>query len=611
MIVKPQQPPEQPQELAGDPSDLEVLYRETAPVGDVSHFDHTSAPWWRRLAIAAVVLVVIGSLGAWFGLMMLSRYNTANSSDEVTLTIEAPTSAAVAASTSYRLVVNNQSSVALEDARVRVNYPAGFIWESATREPEGATKNSWTLPEIPAGQSADITVSGMLLGEVGSLQPIFGVVTYRPANFQSDLQASSSTSTKLAEGAISVLWREVSETKDGEITYEVVYENKGERAISNAQLSILPSPHFTITSLEPAAAQPDAWRVAIPELKVAEQGVVKVRGRWTSEASGEEVLTARLELSQGESVHLITSGEHRVLRAGRELVLKLSMNEAETPSAVNIGDTVSYALAYENTSSETLSDVTLRVLFSSSVIDWNKVTVADGGTVDKSNIVWESGTAPLITRIAPNSKGVLRWRMTLLEAPPASGDLAIVATPLATFHYLGDPDRKRSVEGTALTIAVNAPVSVTLAARYFDDEGQPIGSGPLPPVVGEETTYQLVLRVKGVVHSLRDVVVTTALPANVEATGNPAATAGGIKVNGATIEWRIPELRAGSEPEATSFITLTPRGSDLGRVVVLSGKTTLTAEDQVTRGQVEVTGGVATTNLDTDPVGRGKGVVTR
>jgi hypothetical protein len=72
----------------------------------------------------------------------------------------------------------------------------------------------------------------------------------------------------------------------------------------------------------------------------------------------------------------------------------------------------------------------------------------------------------------------------------------------------------------------------------------------------------------------------------------------------------MTRLAAGLKPEVTFPIKLVATTADVGKILVLSGRTSLTATDAVTEGEVNAAGGVATTNLDTDTIARGQGVVT-
>ena len=83
-----------------------------------------------------------------------------------------------------------------------------------------------------------------------------------------------------------------------------------------------------------------------------------------------------------------------------------------------------------------------------------------------------------------------------------------------------------------------------------------------------------------------------------------------VDANGMPV-WSIDELAPALEPTALFKIELKPEDDDVGKVLALNTSASLKAVDVITRGEVEVVGNVATTNLESDSVARGQGVVQR
>jgi hypothetical protein len=98
----------------------------------------------------------------------------------------------------------------------------------------------------------------------------------------------------------------------------------------------------------------------------------------------------------------------------------------------------------------------------------------------------------------------------------------------------------------------------------------------------------------------------------VTAAATPAALdVGTWRLNAGAPEWLIDRLAPGLEPTASFTLTLTPTAADVGKILVISGRTTVSATDATTGGAVTAAGNVATTNLDGDSIARGQGVVER
>jgi hypothetical protein len=85
-------------------------------------------------------------------------------SSPITLTIDGPT--AIAANQPFELTINNTFTSAnpLSDVVTRVDYPSGFVFNSAVPAPTGGN-NVWSLGDLETGTARTITIQGKLLGQ--------------------------------------------------------------------------------------------------------------------------------------------------------------------------------------------------------------------------------------------------------------------------------------------------------------------------------------------------------------------------------------------------------------------------------------------------------------
>lgn len=116
------------------------------------------------------------------------------SSSPVGLTVDVPS--AVVSNQSFTLNVHNSFSgdKMLPNAIVRVEYPNGFVFQSATPAPMSGN-NVWSLGDLQKGDSRTVSIQGKLLGEVGD-EKAFRIYVGTPED---------ETSTKIAVAYNSVL----------------------------------------------------------------------------------------------------------------------------------------------------------------------------------------------------------------------------------------------------------------------------------------------------------------------------------------------------------------------------------------------------------------------
>lgn len=599
-----------------DYQDLERLYRDTSG-GEVTpgNLQRPSRSPWRRLTMVVFFLLAIGSLAAWLGFYVFNSFNK-NSPSELRLAITAPESVAVGEPVEYHVNLDNVSASDVSEVNFRLNYPDGFIWQSATLSPESAGHNTWSLGAFGPRESKEIVVKGIILGESGGIKTIFGVASYRLPNFRSELEVTASAGIKLNDSSLALTWTGPGASAPGQSAqYELKYEHNGTSELPASTLSIAFSSNFKVITTTPAPLAEGDYQWSIAALLPKSTGSIIITGVWSAQALGDEVISAKLEARNDTGAWLKISSSSVSTRVSNGAVsLSIQVNGNVAPSAVNLGETLAYSLEYENTSERAIEEATIRVRYDTNVIDWSGVVAEENGRAEGNVIVWESRQVPALMKVLPNGKGILRWTVPLIKILPGNTAASdIVSTPVFSYKRLDGEITDSSFEGAAVTVPLNGLVSLGVEARYFDDSSRAVGQGPLPPKVDEATTYRVTWIIRSANHGLRDIQVSAELPVGVNVVKDSATTETGnwqVASDGSP-KWTISEFAASLEPRVSFFIDLKPSESDIGRVLALITRTSLSAIDSVTQGNVSAIGNVITTNLESDPVARGQGVVAK
>jgi hypothetical protein len=593
-----------------DFQDLERLYTEHGD-DNMGRLDRKpTRPGWQRLLIFGVILIVAASLLAWAGFYFFGAWQRHTQGD-LEVKIEAPEVVSVGEPFKYRLVLENSATTEVQNVRVRVNYPDGFLWKSATLSPEGESHNTWTIASLSPNEPKQIDIEGSLFGEVGTVTTVFSTITYRIPNFRSELEVSTSSATRLDASHVTLTWtapKQVPPETDAPFSLRYTYD--GETTLPDTTLILQVPANMTITKAQPSVETEGQWRWPVTALEKGKTGEISFTGRWANTVTGEQKIKAILQTSAVDDRPLpIVSSEAAVVVSGGDVLLQLGVNGTDRPVAAP-GDVLHWRLSYENKGERVLSDVELRVRFDTSNIDFTRVSLPDGGVVEGNAIRWTSATTPALGRIEAHATGEFRWDTPVIQATNTAS-YAITAAPTLVVHKIDEQAADQTFSGPAVEVAISSPVTVRVEARYFDEQGTPLGDGPLPPRANQSTTYRVRWKISGSVHRLQRVVVSAELPAQVSAVaGSGFASFGTLALGDVRRpKWTIDTVESGLEPSAEFTVKLTPRTEDVGKILVLSGKTTLTATDAETQGTVNAVGPTATTTLDTDAVARGKGVV--
>jgi hypothetical protein len=173
--------------------------------------------------------------------------------------------------------------------------------------------------------------------------------------------------------------------------------------------------------------------------------------------------------------------------------------------------------------------------------------------------------------------------------------------------------RAKPCVGKRRSFVTSDALPALVEARYFAATGDQLGVGPLPPKVGEATTYWIVWSIGPFNSDLAHVKIAADLPLGVSATEKySAAVAGEFGFENGRVEWTANSLQlVGTEKVSLAFeVVLTPLAEQAGSVVALLGETRVMAktpqEDVIDLKLPNVD-----TALATDAKARGRGQVQR
>jgi hypothetical protein len=145
---------------------------------------------------------------------------------------------------------------------------------------------------------------------------------------------------------------------------------------------------------------------------------------------------------------------------------------------------------------------------------------------------------------------------------------------------------------------------------YHSPQGDQLGSGPIPPIVGIPTTYWLFFKAENQGNEIGEFLMSAKLPNNVVFTGNKTLNAGDISYqpDRHLLIWKVNSLsKEKSSYSAGMEISLTPTPQQVGKNCELVGSIFYSAKDL--EAETELSGNLKsmTSFLDFDKINRGQG----
>jgi hypothetical protein len=609
---------------------LKAIYRPEP--GEAQDFSALQPRVSHRWAIALGVFVLVGgglAAAIWAGVLTRRPWFADMAEARIDVDLQGPADVAVGEETTYTVSWRNPFDRPLADAKVRINLPPDFEPTALDPRPAGGD-TEWTLGDIAARGFGRMTVRGVFSGAVGGSGAVQVVGSVRPERGGDSVEAVDTVRVQYARSVLSGTASIPEPVVAGDrslLSYEI--RNDGVAPLAGLHAFVKLPGGFVVdaSAVSGTSAFVDvdggrAVRFALPEIAPGKTATVSVPGVFPAGSAGDAVLDASAGRLAVDG-HLIPmqKASASVAVLGGDLSLKLVVNGSDRPRSAVFGERLQVALGYQNLSPETLRDVRFGIqavplesatrttaTAAAMLVDWMRIEGPSGTRPMPLQAAWAKGSPGWVDRLFAQQDGILEF--VLPVAGPASSTAS--AFRLQADATLVLASSTRTVRSAPVDVAVVSDVALGAEARYFSEEGAPIGKGPLPPVVGQPTEYVVTWSLAKKVHGLRGVRVSAVLPKNVAFVEAATTTAGMVATRDGSVVWDLTEFRASETSAEASFrIRLTPEAGDAARFAALLGTAELVARDADADWDVARRASALTTDLSNDESARGKGVVKR
>jgi hypothetical protein len=512
----------------------------------------------------------------------------------------------------YIVTYKNLDRVDIKNLTVDLTYPDNFIYLDA--EPKPATdQNSWKFDLLPIRRSGEIRVKGKLVGETGSQAIIIGSLTYQPANILSDFKKEASSQSTISGLGLAVSIDSASSALVGETNEVVVkYRAEDENYLTNFRLTIDQAENLEFDKSTASGSIPGNWQITDAG---KEEKELKIKFKFKDKLTDTQDLNLKFEFSEdGQKYYTFLSKKITYDVQKRDLNLTLILNGSRTDQGVNFGQTMNYSIVYNNKGKTIMKDVVIMAVLDSDFLDWASLADKNKGRVSGKTISWSKTELPVLAELAPGSEGTIDFSIKLAaagEIDPTKNyqvksfvQFSLGVVPEGQTASSTEPAAKEDGQSNMIISKFNSDLSLVEQVRYFNDDNIAVGSGPVPPKVGQMTSYKIYWVLTNNLNELYDVVLSTTLPAGVSFDQKSRTTLGTLNYDQAAnkVVWNLGRLPITVyKSEAEFNLSITPTEADVNKVLVLLAGTEINAVDSVTNSPISKKTAPKTTKLEDDP----------
>ncbi|OHA20498.1 MAG: hypothetical protein A2849_00690 [Candidatus Taylorbacteria bacterium RIFCSPHIGHO2_01_FULL_51_15] len=583
----------------------------------------STMPWLKRLLIVSVIFFFFAAGLAFYGFW---RGGNTISPQNISVEVQGPVGGGAGEEMSLDIHISNENPLSLESVDLLVEFPESTRAPDALSEPLLRYRDS--LGALSAGERILRTISFVPFGEEGETQTILITAEYRPkdsnAIFSREIEYEFTLSSAPVHFTLD-LPKEV----NADQTFEMLLELTSNSSVVQENLMVEAKYPFGF-QFEESSPNPtfgkDIWLLG--DIEPQGKRSIRIRGniRATEEAERSFRFSTGTQSPKDEKqIGTVFSKETAAVSIQKPFItLDLLVNgEKGETFVVRSGQVARADVAWESNLDSKITDLEITATLLGDI--YNTASVESSGGFYDSNvntIRWDKQTSPRFAVVEGGERATESFSLGLLSVATDPGAFKNPSMTIEVSARGKRLDERGASERVELTIKKEIKIAtvLTLSSRLSYNDGPFSSTGPIPPRVGEATTYTVTWSLSNTSNGVANTKVSAVLPSYVTWLGeiSPVSEELSYKALGGELVWNAGEAEAGegvgSPPREVSFqISILPSLSQVGTSPTLIGEAAARGTDRFTGVEVKSNArqALSTASLSDPGTSPKSGIVTK
>jgi hypothetical protein len=545
----------------------------------------------RLKSINLLILIFLLLAGVFYWTLKRNAY----SKEVLKLEILGPNEAIVGKELEYIVKYKNNGNFRLENPELIVEFPENSLKDGGVAKREIFTSEKLGEAIYP-GEEHSLSFKLKIFGKEGETKLIRAALNFSPKNLKARYSANTSYAIQIKSVPITFEFDLPSKVENGKIfTFRVDYFSNVDFLLTNLRAQIEYPRDFEFLNSNPSSIDKNEWE--IPVLNKSEGGRIEVQGKISGEIGEGKIFRGKLGIVLGNQFVILKEIEKGVEIIKPSIFLRQEING--NPQYVALpGDWLHYTIYFKNIGDEEMKNLFLIAKLEGDAFDFQTIR-SDSGECKPGDdsVVFDWKKIPKLQYLAPTDEGKVEFWIKLKE------DLGNVKNPtLKNKVFIAQ------VKEEFIT-KISSKVEIVQKGFYYDEIFG--NTGPIPPKVGQSTTYSILWQVKNYYSDLKDVKVRAKLPEYVSLTGKifPEEMISKFSFDSQSREvvWSLGNLKRGegistSPPNISFQVSLSPLENQIGTTPEIISEAKISGEDTWTGKILEATSSPVTTKLPDDPM---------
>ena len=524
-----------------------------------------------------VVFLIVSGLMIWQGMTSFDK-------DKVELKIKGPERIVGGEEVKFTVEYKNKTRLALENIQLIVHYPENSIVDGEQKSVE-----TINLPRLNDGEENKVELPVRIIGLKEETKKVWVELNYQPFNLSSKYTNKVEFSTMIVSVPLVLDFDLPERLVDNQIfDFSLRYLNQADVSFDDLQIQIEYPDGFSFESAQPSPIKEDKiW--SISNLIANEQGKIFIRGSIQGEKGSTKSFKAQLGIFKDDQFIPYTETVSGVSISSSPLLISQTVNNS-TEYIAQAGETLTYLINYQNTTDIGIKNVIITSQLNGKTLDLSKLELGKGSfNGSNQTITWNASNLSDLEYLGPGQQGQIAFSVNVKKPLPVNNyaDKNFTVENKVKIDSSEKPLSLANIDisGESQSIVkIASQLTLQAQAYYYDD--LIANSGPIPPKVGQTTTYTIKWRLVNSSNDLNQVKVEASLPPHVKWNNKISPTSASLKYNDQTgkVVWTVDDLPAATGVllpvrEIAFQISITPSIANLGSLVELIGQSQATGQD--------------------------------
>ncbi|MFY9457860.1 MAG: hypothetical protein WAP23_02940 [Candidatus Spechtbacterales bacterium] len=580
---------------------------------DTNYTKYKIIKFVKKISLWHIILALAAGSFIFYGYLFLNRSSFSASS--VSFSIEGPETFKAQEKVEFEIKIKNKSKFNLHNTLVYVALPEFLSPEGGN----GGGQQRIDFEDIKANGYTSKKIS-VFSNETEREGDIKVRAEYTPGNLSGIYESSANIKIFIASLPLTVIFDIPQKAVNGQQirgSFHFVAEGELE-SLPLAARMIMPE-GFTLKDAEPKPKDTSTWEF----LKVEQKETYEVE--FEGVISGQESETKKFVLLFGNlNEETGFSEQYRISREVRISSAPLEFSQTANGKSEYIaspGEKLNFRVDYANKSGVDIDDVSITAQLSGDAFDFSTLDTGLGYFNNNTKvIIWNKNFVADLSRLDKGEGGNVGFSVSLKKdiAPKTYRDKNVFIKSTAVIDSRNLPLALKGLSLRAENVfQVKVRTLLELSSNAYYYEGPFSNSGPIPPKIGEKTTYTISWKIKNSFNEASDVRVEAPLSGRVAFEGKTYPLANKLIYNPEThsVAWDVGGLSWGvgyAFPlESAAFqVSITPTEEMRGQVVELIEQAKISGQDTFVDEFIEAFAAPLDTTLPNDVgIRQGDGVV--